>query len=138
MRVLRNDMIAFFDCDDTLVGWGKPEHVDNGNFVEIICDGIKESHWILKENVEAIKLHKTRGHQIVVWSAGGHKWAEAVVRALDLTDFVDLVCCKPQWLYDDLQPEKFLPRAKLAPKNECQTTQNITRVEWPNLDEEDS
>lgn len=137
MKVLRNDMIAFFDIDDTLIGWGKPEFVDNGNFVKIELNGFKEVHWILKENVEALKLHKSRGHTVVVWSAGGYQWAEAVVKALKLEDMVDLVCGKPMWLYDDLQPEDFLPRAKLAPKDGPKVSQDFMRTTFPEIKEED-
>lgn len=135
MKVIKNDMIVFCDIDDTLVGWGNPEFVDNGNFVEIECNGFKETHWILKENVEALKLHKTRGHAIVIWSAGGYDWAQAVVKALKLEEIVDLVCAKPQWLYDDLQPEEFMPRAKLADKNNPPTSKNFMKTEFPKIEE---
>lgn len=130
-------MIVFCDVDDTLVGWGKPEFVDNGNFVQIECEGFKETHWILWENVEALKLHKTRGHKIVVWSAGGYKWAEAVVKALKLEDIVDLVCAKPMWVYDDLQPAEFMPKAKLAPKDGAKASQDFMRTEFPEYEESD-
>lgn len=47
---------------------------------------------------------------MVVWSAGGWDWAEAVVKTLKLENFVDLVISKPTWTYDDLQPSEFIPK----------------------------
>jgi len=43
-----------------------------------------------------------RGHAIVVWSGGGADWAEAVVKALKLEEFVDVVTAKPTYYIDDI------------------------------------
>lgn len=122
MKVLRSDMIVFFDVDDTLIGWGKPEPGPAEHWVQVQVPhwrGQTANHWIIKENVEAIKLHKSRGHIVVVWSAGGYEWAEAVVKALKMENYVDLVCSKPEWIYDDLEASVWMPKAKhLARKQE--------------------
>ena len=60
-------------------------------------------------------IHRSRDHTIVVWSAGGYKWAEAAVKALGLTKFVDVVMCKPSWIYDDLDPGGvFMPKTDVG------------------------
>lgn len=136
MKVLPCSQTTFFDVDDTLIMWNRPS-VDDPNAIEITCptsralraiqdlneDGsltpdadvepIEVGTWVErvtphKKHIEQLKLHKLRGHTIVVWSAGGWEWAEAAVRALKLEKYVDLVIEKPTWYYDDLQPHEFM------------------------------
>jgi hypothetical protein len=115
---------TFFDVDDTLVMWNAtPEELAERG-VDFECPG---SHTIIdgeiketppwkerllphRKHIEQLKKHKMRGHTIVVWSAGGYDWAAAVVKALQLENFVDLVISKPIWCYDDLQPNEFIPK----------------------------
>lgn len=111
MKIIKGDKIAYFDVDDTLVHWG----IKEGSPEVWVSYGLfKESYrmTVISENVEAIKLHKSRNHTVVVWSAGGYEWAAAVVKALKLEKYVDLVICKPVWYYDDLPAEKFMTNRK--------------------------
>ena len=94
------DNIAYFDCDETLV------------FVDSIPEG-SDTVWVQipgfpgklcgihKTHVQRLKDHKIWGNGVVVWSRSGHKWAKAVVEALELTEFVDVVLSKPLYFYDD-------------------------------------
>lgn len=139
MKVLACSQPTFFDVDDTLIMWSRPAH-DDPDAIEITCPASRTLRGLLelsedgaltpevpllemvevgtwtervkphKKHIEQLKLHKSRGHTIIVWSAGGWEWAEAAVRALKLEKFVDLVLEKPLWCYDDLQPSEFIPK----------------------------
>lgn len=119
-----SEMTATFDCDDTLVMWGiggnqpydmwafteqekcKPEDV-----VRIECPyQAGEVYYLVKHNRHIKLLHdyKARGFGIVIWSAGGAKWAKAVTDALGLNGMVDLVMAKPNRHVDDMPCEKWM------------------------------
>ena len=102
MRVIDKESTIFCDVDDTLVMWGK-DGIVGEDLIEI-----KEPHYgrveILaphKGHIKILKDRKARGSFIVVWSAGGFAWAEAVVKALGLENYVDLVMTKPHAYVDD-------------------------------------
>jgi hypothetical protein len=116
---------VYIDCDDTLISWSAtPEELDLHG-VLFQCPASKTLHedghlvdvppWnklLLphKKHIRQLKTHKSRGSIIVVWSAAGSEWAEAVVKGLHLEQFVDLCIGKPQWVYDDLPLEEFMPK----------------------------
>lgn len=115
---------AWFDVDDTLIMWKSSEKAKEKYGIEITCpeslimneDGelVAGGSWTVKvvphrSHIEQLKLHKSRGHLIVVWSAGGWDWANAAVKALGLEKYVDVVMSKPTWTYDDKKPEEFMP-----------------------------
>lgn len=130
MLILECNQPTYFDVDDTLVKWNRAKASDP-NAIAIQCptsrqsrvldengietDGLvkEEGSWVEylaphKVHIEHLKLHKLRGHTVIVWSAGGWEWAEAVVKALKLEKYVDLVIEKPVWFYDDLTPNEFM------------------------------
>lgn len=136
MKVLPCKQPTYFDVDDTLVMWNRPA-ADDPDAIEITCPTSRTERFLLemtddgnlepdtptetvsvgtwterlkphKKHIEQLKLHKLRGHTVIVWSAGGWEWAEAVVRALKLEQYVDLVIEKPMWFYDDLMPNEFM------------------------------
>ena len=101
---------AYCDVDDTLVSW-KTYPKRGKNSVEFIDPYDNSALYlnVIHEHVEALKLHKLRGHNVVVWSAGGGEWAEVVVKKLQLESYVDLCIDKPHWFYDDLPASQFMP-----------------------------
>lgn len=117
---------TFFDVDDTLVSWNaSQEDLEArgiwiqcpGSMIDIDNDGEVQyaAPWAERllphrKHIEQLKKHKMRGHTIIVWSQGGYDWAAAVVRALNLHIYVDLVISKPTWIYDDIQPTEFMPK----------------------------
>lgn len=101
MLVIRTktEKMYYFDCDDTLVMWGKI----SPNTVEVKLDNTFTEYLVPhKKHIELLKSRKEKGDTIVVWSAGGYDWAEAVVKALEIEEFVDIVMSKPFYVIDDL------------------------------------
>jgi len=99
---------VFFDVDDTLVMWNQSP--DHPKAIELpLLDGHKEILVPHEHHIKQMKDHKARGHYVVVWSAGGWEWANAVVVALGLEQYVDEVMDKPHWYYDDVKVNEWMP-----------------------------
>jgi len=109
MYVLPEGRVAYFDVDDTLVEW---KEYGDGPKVTITMDGIESVKAVLEQHVEEIQLQKKSGANIIVWSAGGSRWAEAVVKALEIEDYVDAVLTKPDRIYDDKDPSDWMPKRR--------------------------
>jgi len=125
MIVIPGNAILYVDVDDTLIMWSPDENLLAMHGIEIECPGgmypdedgnmVPGPSWTAKVlphrvHVSQIMKHKARGHTVVVWSAGGVQWAEAAVKALKLERYVDVVICKPTWAYDDMPPDRILPK----------------------------
>lgn len=108
MIVIDNEQVVMYDCDDTLVMWFSG--CDPSEKIEIICPYGGTETWLKphKRHIELLKQHKARGNTIVVWSAAGYKWAEAVVKALELDVYVDFIMTKPNKYVDDLTADEIL------------------------------
>lgn len=102
MRIVDIESTVFFDVDDTLVMWGREDLYDK-DLMEVKSPYHGETHVLAphKGHIKILKDRKARGSFIVVWSAGGFAWAEAVVKALGLEKYVDLVMTKPHAFVDD-------------------------------------
>lgn len=113
MIVLDCNKPTYIDVDDTLISWSPTEtELFNHGKVYISPDGLETILVPNAKQIEQLKKHKIRGHTIIVWSAGGSKWAAEAVKFLELEQYVDLVVEKPTWIYDDKQAEEFMPRAQ--------------------------
>jgi hypothetical protein len=110
MRVVNQESTIFVDCDDTLIMWGEYKEFDIREKIEIKSpyDNTSSFHFIHKGHIKVLKDRKARGSFIVVWSAGGFAWAEAVVKALGLEEYVDLCMTKPHAYIDDKKAEEFM------------------------------
>ena len=97
MKTIESDRICFFDCDDTLIMW-KPTGLDLPTIQ--IGGRLFEIH---KGHYQKIIDYKLMGFIVIVWSTSGHKWAETVVTALDLSDTVDYCMSKPHRIFDDVK-----------------------------------
>jgi predicted phosphatase len=83
-----------------------PEH--SGQFIAL---GVNEPM------VKILKDEKIRGAFVFVWSRSGSAWAEAVIKALNLEKYVDLVMTKPVTYLDDKDSSEWLKdRVYLHPK----------------------
>jgi len=107
MKVLNTDNAVFFDVDDTLVMWEKCSKYKKK--VKVVCPNtsVKEKLFINSDHVKLLKKMKGKGRTIVVWSHGGYAWAEAVVKALELEDHVDMVMTKVEDYVDDLKLDEW-------------------------------
>lgn len=108
MIKLNKEHLIFFDCDETLILHNKKNNTNiriidpyNSNGPSII---VKEH----SAHVKLLKDHFVRGYGIVVWSAAGREWSEAVVKALGLEQYVDIVMSKPTKYVDDLEAHQIL------------------------------
>lgn len=111
MQIIKNDMVVVIDCDDTLVMWNDVKYWKPGPEQVEILDPTDNTIIYLKLHKEHIKLarkYKNQGYTVIVWSAGGWRWAEAVARQLEMTDFVDICMSKPLKYVDDLPGDKVL------------------------------
>jgi len=108
MKTITTESTIFFDVDQTLVLWGKIKK--KHKVVAITCPHSGEQYYLRphKGHIKILKDRKSRGSFITVWSAGGFAWAEAVVKALDLTQHVDLIMSKPHAYVDDKKAEEFM------------------------------
>jgi len=118
MVKLNNTFTSFWDVDDTLAMWIYPEDVyKHPNVTYINCSLFNEPIPVIIHNkhVQQLISQKLRGFVNVVWSYGGADWAEAIVKALNIENYVDVVCCKPDVVYDDLQKEEILLKRSYIP-----------------------
>ncbi len=102
MIVFKTDQLVCYDCDDTLILWGLGDKSMNIPIKDPYLDGLINFVTPHKKHIELLKKHKARGMTIIVWSAAGVEWGEAVVKALKLEDYVDAVFSKPSRYVDDL------------------------------------
>jgi predicted HAD superfamily phosphohydrolase YqeG len=94
MPVIKSDRVVFFDVDDTLILWKKPE-VD---LPSINING--KTFWIHTEHLRYIRKYHVLGFKIFVWSNSGYKWAEKVMKKLKIDKIVTAMC-KPHRVFDD-------------------------------------
>lgn len=106
MIIVDNELVIFVDVDDTLITW--QDKTNKSINISSPYDG--SDNWVTphKGHIKILKDRKARGSRIFVWSQGGWAWAEAVVKALDLTKYVDFVMSKPYAYIDDLTANEIL------------------------------
>jgi len=113
MHVIKAQRTVYFDVDDTLLiaNYGcyypSPEEV-----VSVKCPDSGYTTCFMKHerHINLMKQFKARGHTIIVWSQGGHRWAESAVKLLELDSIVDYCMDKPSWYVDDLPSTAFMGR----------------------------
>jgi len=108
MKTVDKESTVFIDVDDTLVMWGKAKEGEKVVAVTSPHDGGQNYLRPHAGHIKILKDRKARGSFIVVWSAGGFAWAEAVVKALGLDTHVDMCMTKPHMYLDDKKAEEFM------------------------------
>jgi predicted HAD superfamily phosphohydrolase YqeG len=111
VQVIRATRSVYFDVDDTLVIWDWKSVSPDGVGTILIVDptsGTSERVFPHNRHVQLMRQFKARGHTVVVWSQGGHAWAEAVCKQLGIETLVDYVMDKPNWYVDDLHSSAWM------------------------------
>lgn len=126
------EMVATYDCDDTLVLWSignntqpyelwsfEEQQKCSPEDVVRIEDPYKlgDFFYLVKHNrhIKLLQDYKTRGFGVVVWSAGGVQWAKAVTNALGLKP--NLVMAKPNRHIDDMPCTSWMGERVYIPKD---------------------
>lgn len=111
MRVIKNENPVPIDVDDTLILHSPPEgHEDDYVLVEdpYSEEEVKVKVWPHRPHIQILKDKKARRSFIMVWSQSGVLWAEAVIKALELEKYVDLVLGKSKEYMDDLPANEWM------------------------------
>jgi FMN phosphatase YigB (HAD superfamily) len=111
MKIFNNDHVACFDVDDTLVIWSPKKSNKKTRRLKVQEPLLNETITI-EPNWNIVRLLKekhARGNTIVVWSQGGPAWAETVVKALNIEQYVDIIIAKPSVIVDDLPATMWMP-----------------------------
>lgn len=115
--IVDSNLVTCFDIDDTLLYWdydkstirmGKPSSRE----VTLMVQGREVKRHIIKEHIDELIRQKESGSFIVVWSASGYEWALATVQALGILEYVDLIMAKPIRIYDDKDPQDWMPKRR--------------------------
>lgn len=123
MYVAENKPTAYFDVDDTLIEWKSPSMYDieesknefNTLKKEIVIVDFEDRKiplFIRSSMIEELKMQATRGTLVVVWSRSGVAWAAAVVKALELEEYINVVLAKPDRYYDDKDASEWMPNRR--------------------------
>jgi len=107
MRVNKNELRVCVDVDLTLVRPCRMDEVPNR-----LIDYYGEPRYRkpMLNNIALLKSYKARGYEVTVHSANGWQWAQNVVEALGLQQYVDEVATKFLKAVDDLPPNAWLPQ----------------------------
>ena len=105
MFIAPTEFTIFCDVDDTLIHWESGFLQPHEGAVKVVCphDGSVTYHRPHKRHVGYLKKQKAKGYTIIIWSAAGVGWAKAVIDALELEPYVDIVVSKPNKCIDDLK-----------------------------------
>ncbi len=85
MKVNKSEQVICVDIDDTLIIWGEFDKSKH-KFI-IVVDPHTGKHLELRVHEPHLKIIESRlvrGALLIVWSAGGYAWAEAVLQGLYL------------------------------------------------------
>lgn len=119
MQIIKNEQIDYYDVDGTLVIHEDHKTIPPGESVQVY-DAVTKKFITVRVNKPMIRLlreSKSRGAYVVVWSRGGYRWATDVIKALELTDYVDVVMTKPLAYFDDTEISDWLPYRVFIPPN---------------------
>lgn len=101
----------YFDVDDTLVMWGLDQDPQYQDKLVLISDSNSKAAYPLvphEGNIAMLRDYWNVGWTVIVWSAGGKDWADAVTDALGLREYVHHTLSKPLVYVDDLDCTEFM------------------------------
>lgn len=116
-KQLRYERIYPSDVDGTLI-----EHLSEKTDKTIeVQDFVTGKTILVVPNEPMIRILKeeyARGAFVIVWSKGGNQWANDVVNALGIRDYVHLIMTKPSAYGDDKPVESWLTDRIFIPYTE--------------------
>lgn len=110
MKVCKTLDAVYFDVDNTLVMHDRGEDIDcDIEYLFLLNPYADESRFYApnEDNILELKRCKNQGRTVVVWTHGGPKWAETVVKALELEKYVDFILPKVEIYVDDIPIEQW-------------------------------
>lgn len=115
MKVIKSEDVVCFDLDDTLALWDANHNVPHEDAIEVKNPYSGEVVYLRphKVHIRIMKEYKGRGFTNIVWSAGGVRHAEAVVKAFGLEEYVDYVMTKPNRHFDDKEDKESIIGVRL-------------------------
>lgn len=123
MQIVENDHVVCFDVDDTLIMWlwgyELQEAIAEGRSKQIMDPDGKMSNTIIpnQEHIDLLKRYKGKGKFVIVWTASGYDWGKAVIKGLELEEYVDLILTKPTKYVDDLDANEWMEHVYLGTIN---------------------
>jgi hypothetical protein len=108
MNVIKSEQVICVDIDQTLVLHGK---VRKGQRAVTVTNPHTKEQKIMRVHEPHIKIiteRLARGATLIVWSAGGHAWAEAVLKALKISHPNIFVFSKSVAYVDDKRASQFM------------------------------
>jgi hypothetical protein len=121
-NVIKSEQVVPCDIDDTLIVHGKIKKSHKCVAVTNPHTGEQKYFRVNKANVAVLKQRIARGATVLAWSAGGHAWAESVLKALKIAHHNVYVLSKPVAYIDDTDCSLWMgPRVWLSPDSEYST-----------------
>lgn len=111
MKVIKSELIRPFDIDKCMIREEGKGTTHNGIYVSV-KDPLDSERYVTvlvnKAMVRIMKEEKQRGGYILVWSRSGWEWAQNVIQALKLEEYVDQIISKPTVYFDDTPIQDWL------------------------------
>lgn len=115
MIVFPQESSMMFDVDDTLVMWGhnilgRNPVRDRKDYIMIpdpYWEGEYIRLWPNHDHIRLLRRARSRGRLVGVWSHGGARWAETVIKGLGLQMYPHFIMTKPDDYVDDIPIENW-------------------------------
>lgn len=106
----------YTDIDDTLLCHNLSDFPKQDRIV-VTCNGRTFEGVPHAANIRLLIKFWKLGYEVIAWSKTGKSWAQAVVDALQLGDYVSICLSKPDFIMDDKGVETWIgPRVYRDPK----------------------
>ena len=122
MNVLNNENVVLVDVDDTIVVWDRSHRAPGKGKIKFTDPYSGDTLYLTPHSVHIrlIRQYKGRGFAIIVASMAGVKWAEHVVKTLQLEQYVDICMSKPTRYIDDKEDIKDIIGTRIFLKNDIE------------------
>ncbi len=110
VKFLDNRQIVAFDVDQTLVMWDDNPYEPGPGKLKFIVPANDKTVYLRphEKHLFILKGYKTRGFQVIIWSAAGVEWTREIIKVLELEKYVDYAMNKFCAYVDDLPADQIL------------------------------